>query len=341
MLSGTGYKNRNLTTSPGRMPLATTRRSNISKGLSDTASALFDRENTPAILYDESSLTSTEEESLGPEYNSKKAVRSTTQRLTKVELVLTPEEIRILRASWSLNVTDTEGSDNSSKPDTIVRPSSTMFASTYFWRQVYETLLETNPELERVIPSIQHQTTSFAGIMYTAINNLENLSAMDEFMGNLGRRHGRVFNVQPAYFKAMGVALIETFQDRYGESFTNEISSLWARLYCFLANSLIQASYYDPVLSQDLLIFPTLLKRESTMALGSTEMLHESEEERESDDIVNVAMDEFTQRKASSYDNKLSDIMSSYGSQTKRLGSFASRLFKHRTTAGPVPQRTG
>lgn len=206
---------------------------------------------------------------------------SVATKLQKVELRLTAEEIALVRLLWLHNVVDqameeefnaehpeiaaaaaqvAAAAEASASGELVVRPSLTMFASVYFWRQVYETLLEQHPELEKVLPLITHQTTSFAGIMYTAVNNLEDLSTMDEFLGNLGRRHGRVFNVKPAYFEAMGVALIETFVDRYKELFTQEISVLWARLYCFLANLLIQALHFDPVLSQDLVKFPELLR---------------------------------------------------------------------------------
>ncbi|ODV86418.1 hypothetical protein CANARDRAFT_211816 [[Candida] arabinofermentans NRRL YB-2248] len=172
-----------------------------------------------------------------------------THTSRRVELKLTTAEIELLRSSWSRNVLAADILIEKTQ-DKIIEPSSSMFASSSFWIQVYETLLDEHPELDRILPSIKHQTVSFASIVYMAILNLEDLSRMADFMGNLGRRHCRVFGVEAPYFEAMGVSLVDTLYNRLSDI---RVIKLWGRLYCFLANSLIQAGLDDPLLTDDML----------------------------------------------------------------------------------------
>lgn len=200
----------------------------------------------------------------------------------RVLLKLTPNEIDLIRKSWSVNVLDEEedddqfiSNDNSKSGDTqsintekssdihsqsvgsitgdetrakLRSPSDSMFASHQLWRQVYETLVALYPEMEPSLPTIRHQTVAFAGVMYMAVMNLEDLTRMDEFLFNLGRKHGRVFGIDGTYFKAMGNALIQTFENKYPLQFPPQISQLWERVYCYVVNVMISATVEIPVM---------------------------------------------------------------------------------------------
>lgn len=128
------------------------------------------------------------------------------------------------------------------------------FSSFLFCIQFYNNLISMDPEIENMIPSIRHQASAFAGVITVAIGTLEDLSKMKESLLNLGHLHARILGIDSPYFKIMGEALIKTFQDWFGnspESFPLELEEAWIKLYCFLANSIIQGGI-DPVIEYNL-----------------------------------------------------------------------------------------
>jgi hemoglobin-like flavoprotein len=128
------------------------------------------------------------------------------------------------------------------------------FSSFLFCIQFYNNLIGMDAEIETLIPSIRHQASAFAGVISVAIGTLEDLSKMKESLLNLGHLHARILGIDSPYFKTMGNALIKTFQDWFGnspESFPLELEEAWIKLYCFLANSIIQGGV-DPVIEYNL-----------------------------------------------------------------------------------------
>lgn len=128
------------------------------------------------------------------------------------------------------------------------------FSSFLFCIQFYNNLIGMDPEIETLIPSIRHQASAFAGVITVAIGTLEDLSKMKESLLNLGHLHARILGIDSPYFKIMGEALIKTFQDWFGnspESFPLELEEAWIKLYCFLANSIIQGGI-DPIIEYNL-----------------------------------------------------------------------------------------
>lgn len=128
------------------------------------------------------------------------------------------------------------------------------FASYLFCIQFYNNLIGMDPEIEILIPSIRHQASAFAGVITVAIGTLEDLSKMKESLLNLGHLHARILGIDSPYFKIMGEALIKTFRDWFGnspESFPLELEEAWIKLYCFLANSIIQGGI-DPIIEYNL-----------------------------------------------------------------------------------------
>lgn len=144
-------------------------------------------------------------------------------------------------------------------PDTKGNVQSNAFASSLFCSQFYANLLSMDPGLERMFPSTRHQAVAFAGVLTTAIKNLEHLQVLENYLSGLGKRHSRILGIEPPHFELMGVAFLKTLQDRFGVHCTVELEEAWSRLYSYLANSILQFGI-DPVLHIDLdqeeFIFP-------------------------------------------------------------------------------------
>lgn len=151
------------------------------------------------------------------------------------------------------NISITSGANSSNNVKTR-QFNSADFSSYLFCIQFYNNLLSMIPDIERIIPNIKHQAAAFAGVIQVAIDSLEDLSKMKESLLNLGHLHARILGIDAPWFKTMGYALIKTFQDWFGnspESFPLELEEAWIKLYCFLANSILQGGI-DPVIEYDM-----------------------------------------------------------------------------------------
>ncbi len=151
--------------------------------------------------------------------------------------VFSPSEIDLLRGTWDDDIAeDTPG-------------CSVLFSSSTFWVQIYEKLLTDHPDLGNVIPSVEHQTVAFASLVCTALDNLEDLGRMDEYLMRLGRVHARVVNVKKRYFEAMGVAIIDVLELR---AMPVQQINLWGRLYEYLSSKMYQGGLNPPVISDEM-----------------------------------------------------------------------------------------
>lgn len=185
------------------------------------------------------------------------------QQQFKIELNLSKKEIELIRFTWNKMLLDepivkTNSSlpipggfsfNNSHNNQPIMNPpkSASTIASSLFCRQLYGNLLSMDGQLERLFPSIKHQAVAFAGVMSFTISQLENLTALNDYLENLGKRHSRILGIEPVMFELMGEALIQTFYERFGTRFTQDLEILWIKLYLYLSNSLLQFGI-DPVL---------------------------------------------------------------------------------------------
>ncbi|ODV87747.1 hypothetical protein CANARDRAFT_20477 [[Candida] arabinofermentans NRRL YB-2248] len=177
------------------------------------------------------------------------------QEKLKVSLKLNQNEIDSLRYSWSKIISNSSSSItpiSSSKNISTFQftsNSNNSFTSSLFCIQFYQNLISMNPVIEKLIPSIKHQASAFAGVINIAMSTLDDLSRMNESLENLGRLHSRILGIESEYFKIMGEALIKTFKDRFSDenSFSLELEEAWIKLYCFLANSILQGGI-DPII---------------------------------------------------------------------------------------------
>lgn len=179
----------------------------------------------------------------------------------KVALNLNKKEIEMIRYTWNVMLIDKvivqqksrlpiPGGfplSNVKEKTQVNKLNASSIASSLFCRQLYGNLILKDKDLEKMFPSIKHQAVSFAGVMTFAISQLENLSVLDEYLMKLGKRHSRILNIEPAQFELMGEALIETFHERFGRLFDQELEILWIKLYLYISNSILQFGL-DPIL---------------------------------------------------------------------------------------------
>ncbi|EGV63520.1 hypothetical protein CANTEDRAFT_114341 [Yamadazyma tenuis ATCC 10573] len=187
----------------------------------------------------------------------------------KIELNMSRKEIELIRFTWHKMlleepVVQTESSlpipggfrfgdqsnslqqQASQHQQSDLKPANNI-ASSLFCRQLYGNLLNMNPTLEKLFPSIKHQAVAFAGVMSFTISQMENLAGLNEYLESLGKRHSRILGIEPSMFELMGEAMIQTFHERFGTKFNQELEILWIKLYMYLANSLLQFGI-DPIL---------------------------------------------------------------------------------------------
>lgn len=169
----------------------------------------------------------------------------------KLSLKLTPDEIELLRWSWRVvTTTDSRAGDDTSsvKSRSSNNFNTADFSSYLFCVQFYNNLISMDGTIEEMIPSIRHQASAFASVINQAIGTLEDLSKMQELMTNLGKLHARILGIDSPYFKTMGEALMKTFRNWFGNdeaSFPLVLEQAWIKLYCYLANSILQGGI-DP-----------------------------------------------------------------------------------------------
>ncbi|QPG75985.1 hypothetical protein FOA43_003371 [Brettanomyces nanus] len=218
--------------------------SEIGKGSQETLSLIARSLSASSVISTSTSNTTFDSKWLP----NSEVVKPQTYR---IDLKLSPKEIEMLRWSWQV-VTSNDARAGDDTSSVISHGSSTFntadFSSFLFCVQFYNNLIAMDGTIEEMIPSIRHQASAFAGVLNYAISTLENLSKMRDTLLNLGKLHSRILGIDSPYFKTMGEALMRTFRDWFGKdmsAFPLELEEAWIKLYCFLANSIIQGGI-DP-----------------------------------------------------------------------------------------------
>ncbi|CDK27909.1 unnamed protein product [Kuraishia capsulata CBS 1993] len=200
----------------------------------------------------------------GTSFDAKWMPESTVLNQTryKVSLKVSKEEGALLQKTWKNVISNSDTSN-----------VQTSFTSSVFCVQFYNNLIRMMPGVEKLIPSLKHQASAFAGVINVAMSTLDDLSRMDESLERLGRLHSRILGIDAELFEIMGQALITTFRDRYA-NFGREEEECWSKLYCFLANSILQGGI-DPVIEY------SSTYAETREELISQQSIYESDEEAE------------------------------------------------------------
>lgn len=118
-------------------------------------------------------------------------------------------------------------------------------ASAFFCQQFYDNLLSEHPDLKLLFPSIRQQAAAMADTLDLVIINMADLSRVETHLSALGRIHSRIIGVQASHYEVVGEALLHTLHDRYQESFTPELDSAWKKLYCYIANTMMEGDQYE------------------------------------------------------------------------------------------------
>lgn len=178
----------------------------------------------------------------------------------KPQLHFNKKEIDLIRYTWNNILLDDQEEERilpggfpgsgGSKTNGIIGTSGSTVASSLFCHELYSNLLTKSPGLKKLFPLIKHQAVSFAGVLSLAITQLENMSNLDDYLVSLGKRHLRMLGIEAESFQLMGEALIQTFHERVGDKFDQELEELWIKLYLHLANLILQFGI-DPVMRFD------------------------------------------------------------------------------------------
>ncbi|ODV58257.1 uncharacterized protein ASCRUDRAFT_93192 [Ascoidea rubescens DSM 1968] len=176
-------------------------------------------------------------------------------------LKFTPDEMALLRKTWNENlippVQTVDGYLKITDKNSKINSFSHVFTSIQFWNEIHSNAFLINPDLDGLLPSVNHQALHFAGILRMAILNLEDLSGLSDYLGAIGRRHGIIFGTEPRFFQELGIAVFKSLYERFGDAFTPEIENLWIALYSFIANTMIEACSIDVKLNDDGSFSPT------------------------------------------------------------------------------------
>ncbi|GEQ72354.1 hypothetical protein JCM33374_g6041 [Metschnikowia sp. JCM 33374] len=266
----------------------------------------------------------------------------------KVSLNLSAKEISLLRYMWNKMLSEESTAQDgpssslpipgslwaqSDKPLPALGSSRKAFgASSTFCSQLYSNLLSMDPDLETAFPSLQHQAVSMAGVLTLAVNSLENLAYLDDYLVELGNRHSRILGIESAQFELMGEAFIKTFHDRFGTRFTHELQLLWIKFYMYLANSMLQFGL-DPVMKIPGAHDPFDSVSISTASIYSSESENEVETETEVISMENSVRRPSTGTDLSSLTSGAVKPRSKTGSRQGSGGSSS-----HASALPPVPQ---
>ncbi|EGW34982.1 uncharacterized protein SPAPADRAFT_64183 [Spathaspora passalidarum NRRL Y-27907] len=200
------------------------------------------------------------------------------------------------------DITPRSSEDSFDSQDTItgmarvIKSNSTGIATSLFCRQFYANIIARDREMKNIFPSIEHQSLDLASVLTIVVLQLDDLSSLEDYLMKLGKRHTRILNIEPVHYEILGEVLIQTFHERFGNKFNQELEIVWIKLYLFLANSLLQYGI-DPVLNVekeavDLKRVPTHMSTSSVRTektlVGSPKKGLYQDEKAENSDIDSV-----------------------------------------------------
>ncbi|SCU84425.1 LAME_0C09428g1_1 [Lachancea meyersii CBS 8951] len=172
-----------------------------------------------------------------------------------------------------------QGPSSQNGPDRTGAATNIKRSNSLFGDQFLENIIALAPDLETLFPMIKHIAVGVTGMLTIAVNNLEDLSVLDSFLGSLGKRHARVIGVQAEQFEFAGIAFIKTIRERFGVYCTHELEETWRRVYSFLANSLLQAGI-DPVIETKTPASLAPRREEQVVVMHPPELIHSGVETR-------------------------------------------------------------
>jgi hemoglobin-like flavoprotein len=133
---------------------------------------------------------------------------------------MTPEQIRLVKASWQQ-----------------VLPIRAA-AADLFYARLFEIAPDVRPLFKR---DIHAQGVMLMKMLDTVVASLDRLDTLLPVAGQLARRHVG-YGVQPQHYDIVGTALIWTLEQGLGQAFTPQVRHAWLSAYSTLACAMKDAA---------------------------------------------------------------------------------------------------
>ena len=130
---------------------------------------------------------------------------------------MTPEEIRLVRSSWSM-----------------IAERSDAFSARF-----YDHLFVIDAGAARLFNGVDMtiQRWKLAQTLGVVVQALDDLDTLLPAVAALGRRHTR-YGVLHHHFDSVGAALLQAFVDTLGQQFTPTVRAAWVRAYSLVATEM-------------------------------------------------------------------------------------------------------
>jgi hemoglobin-like flavoprotein len=107
----------------------------------------------------------------------------------------------------------------------------------------YDKLFSEHPSLRRMFKtSIEVQSQKLLDMLSAIVMHLDRLDELTGDIEALAIRHVH-YGVKPEHYKAVGAALLWTFQQGLGVDWTEEVEEAWLTCYTHLSTTMISAAY--------------------------------------------------------------------------------------------------
>lgn len=107
----------------------------------------------------------------------------------------------------------------------------------------YATLFKDYPEAKPLFKKVdmKKQKKQLAGSLAFAVKNLEDPEKLKKALSDMGKRHV-AYGTLPEHYDWVGATLLKTFAHFFGDQWTEELENEWAKVYKFMASTMIKAT---------------------------------------------------------------------------------------------------
>jgi len=133
---------------------------------------------------------------------------------------MTPEEIRLVRLTWSMVAERADA----------------------FTARFYDHLFVIDPGAEQLFSGVDMglQQWKLAQTLGVVVQALDDLNTLLPAVATLGKRHTR-YGVRHHHFDTVGAALLRAFADTLGNRFTADAQAAWTQAYSVVAGEMQKA----------------------------------------------------------------------------------------------------
>ncbi|MBP0018118.1 MAG: globin [Cyanobacteria bacterium SBLK] len=122
-----------------------------------------------------------------------------------------------------------------------IKPQADEFVNSF-----YENLFSANPEAKPLFGStdMAAQKKKLLGSLVLVVENLRKPDALGEALKGLGARHVK-YGALPEHYPLVGNALLTTFEQYLGESWTGEVKQAWVEAYGAITELMLSGADYS------------------------------------------------------------------------------------------------